>query len=57
MKTTIGLYGKGNEVVSLCMYDLVFSWIAMVMACIVVDDAHCPTCERVGSTMTMSIKV
>ncbi len=57
LKTTIGLYGKGNEIVFLCMYDIVFSWIATIIACIVVEDAHDTTCEQVGSTMTMSTKV
>jgi hypothetical protein len=59
MKMTINLYGKGNEVVFLCMF---YKWscfflIVVVNTCNVMDNAWCTISKWVGSTMTMFVKV
>ncbi len=38
-------------------YDHVVSWVVIVVACVVVDDAHCTIFRRVGLKMTTSINV
>jgi hypothetical protein len=38
-------------------YDHVFSSIAIVVVCVVVNNAHCPTSKRVELIMIMFVKV
>jgi hypothetical protein len=39
------------------VYDRVFSWMTIVIACIVMDNAHCTIFKQVESIMITSIKV
>jgi hypothetical protein len=60
MKTTISLYGHGNEVVSWCAF-CIWSWISflkwIVVICVVLDNACYTIYGWVGLTMTTSTKV
>ncbi len=59
METTIGLYGKGNEIISWCLLyeDHVLFWMAIVVTCVVVVEAHCKKSVQVRLATTMSTKV
>jgi len=39
------------------LYDHVFSWVAIIVACIIVINVCYTIYVQIGSTMTMSIKV
>ncbi len=59
METTIGLYGEGNWIIywhSFCVGSC-FSWTIIVVACIVIIEAHCTKSIWVKSVMTTSARV
>jgi hypothetical protein len=59
METIVGLYGKGNEIISWC---LLYVGLCLVLssnfvACIVVVEAHYIKFVQVGLTMTTFVEV
>jgi len=60
MKAFICFNSKGNEIVflsSLNLYDCVFFWTSIIIACAIIIDVHCTIFASIRSIMTMSIKI